>query len=337
MIWRISRGNSIIKWQGYRVSASRLAESNFRYTHMVQLTQTRAVSTSLPVLCLIVVGRKLNRPPFEQSAHLLARRRRVHASIACEVAVRDRADERRSGKRFEQPQHDVGPGLADPCEHVSKRNPHRFEPTRQTDADSRAPHAIAHHGGAAFRLLVSIPRLLDDIEAHGITTELEKSLHDWMLFRLRPSSRVDRQYEQFALSDEGCEGVQQLHPGRQRLRPCDEGGMQRRRGAKRYRQPEQRDGDDQQRAAGRQPSAFSEHPRHSSFKGVVECLLEGPVADVASEPDPLLAHSCAPCVALRTGHGETLENPLQKNSIPSPTNRAVSNGIRISCSRIGKA
>src|SRR5262245_865795 len=32
MIWRISRRDSIIKWQGYRVSASRLAESNFRYT-----------------------------------------------------------------------------------------------------------------------------------------------------------------------------------------------------------------------------------------------------------------------------------------------------------------
>src|SRR6516225_11216847 len=29
MIWRISRSNSIIKWQGYRVSASRLAESKF--------------------------------------------------------------------------------------------------------------------------------------------------------------------------------------------------------------------------------------------------------------------------------------------------------------------
>src|SRR5207245_1245340 len=34
MIWRISRSNSIIKWQGYRVSASRLAESNFRYTQV---------------------------------------------------------------------------------------------------------------------------------------------------------------------------------------------------------------------------------------------------------------------------------------------------------------
>jgi hypothetical protein len=33
MIWRISRRNSIIKWEGYRVSASRLAESNFRYTY----------------------------------------------------------------------------------------------------------------------------------------------------------------------------------------------------------------------------------------------------------------------------------------------------------------
>src|SRR4030095_13598093 len=29
MIWRISRSNSIIKWQGYRVSASRLAGSKF--------------------------------------------------------------------------------------------------------------------------------------------------------------------------------------------------------------------------------------------------------------------------------------------------------------------
>src|SRR5258708_407662 len=34
MMWRISRSNSIIKWQGYRVSASRLAESNFRYTQV---------------------------------------------------------------------------------------------------------------------------------------------------------------------------------------------------------------------------------------------------------------------------------------------------------------
>jgi hypothetical protein len=31
MLWRISRSNSIIRWKGYRVSASRLAESNFRY------------------------------------------------------------------------------------------------------------------------------------------------------------------------------------------------------------------------------------------------------------------------------------------------------------------
>jgi penicillin-insensitive murein DD-endopeptidase len=32
-MWRISRSDSIIRWQDYRVSASRLAESNFRYTH----------------------------------------------------------------------------------------------------------------------------------------------------------------------------------------------------------------------------------------------------------------------------------------------------------------
>src|SRR5262249_668794 len=120
------------------------------------------------------------------------------------------------------------------------------------------------------RLLVSVSRTLEDIEAHAIATELENSLHNWMLFRLRPSSRVDRQYEQFALSDEGCEGVQQLHPCRQRLRPGNEAGVHRRPGAKRYRQ------------------------------------------DVAPEPDPLLAHSCAQRVALRAGHGEAPDNALQK-------------------------
>jgi hypothetical protein len=146
---------------------------------------------------------------------------------------------------------------------------------------SRASHAIGQHAGAAFRLLVSVSRLLEDIEAHAIATELEKSLHDWMLFRLGPRSRVDRQYEQFAFSDEGCEGVQQLHPCRQRLRPRNEAGVHRRRGAKRYRQPEQRDHDDQQGATGRQPSASSKHPRHSGFKGVVERVLESLITDVA--------------------------------------------------------
>jgi hypothetical protein len=33
-MWRVSRNNSIIRWQGYRVSPSRLAESNFRYTQL---------------------------------------------------------------------------------------------------------------------------------------------------------------------------------------------------------------------------------------------------------------------------------------------------------------
>src|SRR6266496_6333565 len=56
---------------------------------IVQLTQTRAVSTFLPILCLIVIGRKLDRPSFEQSAHLLARSRRVHASISREVPIHD--------------------------------------------------------------------------------------------------------------------------------------------------------------------------------------------------------------------------------------------------------
>src|SRR5262249_19882675 len=46
MIWRISRRNSIIKWQGYRVSASRLAESNFRYTQSPIAFQLRLPSAA---------------------------------------------------------------------------------------------------------------------------------------------------------------------------------------------------------------------------------------------------------------------------------------------------
>src|SRR5262245_46505930 len=73
---------------------------------------------------------------------------------------------------------------------------------------------------------------------------------------------------------------------------------------------QKREGEDQQGATGRQPPAFSEHPRHSGFKDVVERFFEGLVTDVAPEPDPLLAHSYAPCLAPRTGHGKALESPL---------------------------
>jgi hypothetical protein len=45
---------------------------------------------------------------------------------------------------------------------------------------------------------------------------------------------------------------------------------------------------------------------------MMERLLEGLITDVTPEPDPLLAHSRAPCVALRTGNGQTLEKPFQK-------------------------
>src|SRR5260370_19430831 len=55
MIWRISRRNSIIKWQGYRVSAWRLAESNFRYTQVIQSAEEPAGEHRM----LIVEGSKI--------------------------------------------------------------------------------------------------------------------------------------------------------------------------------------------------------------------------------------------------------------------------------------
>ena len=42
-MWRISRSDSIIRWQDYRVSTSRLAESNFRYTQVEQPTKFELV------------------------------------------------------------------------------------------------------------------------------------------------------------------------------------------------------------------------------------------------------------------------------------------------------
>src|SRR5215831_15864323 len=111
------------------------------------------------------------------------------------------------------------PGTAKPtqaCPRSPLRSPARAgtAPGFSDCATKQRRRHAGEEGSAAFCLLVSISRLADDIEAHAIPTELKKSLHNWMLFGLRPSSRVDRQYEQFALSDEGCEGVQQLHPCR---------------------------------------------------------------------------------------------------------------------------
>jgi hypothetical protein len=42
-MWGISRSNSIIRWQDYRVSASRLAESNFRYTQVEYTAEVEQV------------------------------------------------------------------------------------------------------------------------------------------------------------------------------------------------------------------------------------------------------------------------------------------------------
>ena len=54
-MWRISWSNSIIKWQDYRVAASGLAESNFRYTRHrntcpKHFSLDQALSSSGPVL-----------------------------------------------------------------------------------------------------------------------------------------------------------------------------------------------------------------------------------------------------------------------------------------------
>src|SRR5262249_53890775 len=64
MIWRISWRNSIIKWQGYRVSASRPAESNFRYT------QGRHQAGDLCLDNVATLGRQLEiADGFRQAEH----------------------------------------------------------------------------------------------------------------------------------------------------------------------------------------------------------------------------------------------------------------------------
>ena len=150
------KGAKTGRWVGHAVNQVRARHQSAdrpnrgvqaRRASETSLIRTRTVLTSIPVFSLVVLGRKSDRPSFKQSAHLLARWRRVNPSISCEVAVHDRADEWPSEKRFQQQsQHHVGPGLAHPCEAVSKRSPHRFEPIRKTNADRRAPDASGHQG-----------------------------------------------------------------------------------------------------------------------------------------------------------------------------------------------
>ncbi len=55
-MWRISRSNSIIKWQGYRVSAWRLAESYFRYTQEIRSARTRRCGLCVPKIRFYNIG-----------------------------------------------------------------------------------------------------------------------------------------------------------------------------------------------------------------------------------------------------------------------------------------
>ena len=48
MMWKISRSNSIIRWQNYRVSASRLAESIFGTHTLLNLRQDAALPRAMP-------------------------------------------------------------------------------------------------------------------------------------------------------------------------------------------------------------------------------------------------------------------------------------------------
>jgi hypothetical protein len=86
MIWRISGRNSIIKWQGYRVSAPRLAESYFRYTHRVRwgLSQQRSVVPTEILLATnyaLAYQRALRIPDLE---HVPSKGARAYAGSNCQ-------------------------------------------------------------------------------------------------------------------------------------------------------------------------------------------------------------------------------------------------------------
>src|SRR5262245_30991089 len=81
MMWRISRSNSIIRWQDYRVSAFGLAESNFRYAQghirRKNLPEVRLAEDQHPVQALATHG--TNQTLY---IRILPRRSRRDRSVA---------------------------------------------------------------------------------------------------------------------------------------------------------------------------------------------------------------------------------------------------------------
>ena len=118
-----------------------------------------------------------------------------------------------------------------------------------------------------------------------------------MLFRLRPCRRVYRQDQKLAFGKNGGEGMQQLHPGRQRGRLRDERGVDGGCRPEGYGKPENCAADDKQRAARREPAASHEDPRHSPLKGVMHGFFEGAITYLLPQPGPISAHQLAPLLA----------------------------------------
>ena len=85
-----------------------------------------------------------------------------------------------------------------------------------------------------LRLPVAKLHLLNERKTFKIAVAVRDGLHERVLLCLRPGRRIGGKHQQLALGEEGCEGMQELHPGGQNRRVRQQQCVHRCRRSKRY-------------------------------------------------------------------------------------------------------
>src|SRR5919109_5025674 len=216
--------------------------------------------------CFVIVGREFDRPSGKDTADLYAQSLFALPApglVALGVALDDRADERGSRQTLDGTRRGDAHPRADPsCSGVDAAQ-EGVRHGAETNVTGGAPQGGGRLGNSAFRLTIAIASLLDDVQTHEPSIELENRLQERVSFRLRPSRRVDGQNQKLALSDDSRHRMQKLHPRGQGGGLRNEHGMHRGRNPERHWQPQNRASDYQKRAGRREAPASSEDPGHS--------------------------------------------------------------------------
>src|SRR5687767_11024667 len=138
----------------------------------------------------------------------------LHFAIVGCVAPDNRADQPDVGQSVE--------GLAGDVPECFPPRSQSIEPARQSlrqstesGAAGEAPHDFSELFGSMLRLTVANTHLLDEGNILQASIASGNRLHEWMLLCLGPGCRIYRQDYELALGNDGCEWMQELHPGGQ--------------------------------------------------------------------------------------------------------------------------